>query len=131
MKKKHIILMILALAGMCLFTYPLIQYWYAGADIFVILATMIGVPMVGIGTWLRRLIDQKKVAAIKSGRRSNYGWPLFETFSFFVGLFIITMVFTTLPVYFFLGFIYATLAGGFGWWFIQTWQVMRSPENTK
>ena len=123
--------MIVALAGLCLFGYPLIRYWFAGADLFIILATIVGVPMIGLGTWLRRFLDQKKVAAIKSGRRNAYGWPLFETFTFFVTIFFITLLFTTLPVYFFLGFIYATMAGGFGWWFFQTWLTARAQELTK
>lgn len=131
MKTKYIIAMIIALAGLCLFGYPLIRYWYAGTDIFVIIGTFVGIPMIGAGTWLRRLMEKKKEAAFKSGQRHPYGWPLFETFVFFIALFITTMLFTSLPVHFFLSFVFATMAGGFGWWFFQTWIITRSPDMTK
>lgn len=121
--------MIIALAGLATFGYPLVKYWSAGLDTLVIIATVTGIPLIGLGSWLKQHINKKKITEIKSGNREAFGWPLFETFMFFVAMFAAIMLFTALPVFFFLAFVYATMAGGFAWWFFRIWLQLKAADE--
>ncbi|GEM_PF-2204357 len=129
MKAKHIILLILPLLGLALFGFPLVRYWYSGLDMYVVLATVIGLPMIGLFCWLRSKGRRRLIAAVKAGKSPSFSTNILEGFIFFIIIFIAVLVFNTFPVYFFLSFVYATMIGGFAWWFFRTWLLLKAIDE--
>jgi len=129
MNGKQIILIILPLIGLTIFGYPLVRYWYVGLDAFVIAATIIGLPMIGLYYQIQKMNEKRFVKMIKSGGRPRINLNLLQAFMFFVTIFIAVLIFNSFPVYFFMSFVYATMVGGFGWWFFRVWLSLKAADE--
>ena len=129
MSGKQIILIILPLIGLTIFGYPLVRYWYVGLDALVIAATIIGLPMIGLYYQVQKVNEKRLVKMIKSGRRPRINLNLLQAFMFVVAIFVAVLIFNSLPVYFFMSFVYATMVGGFGWWFFRVWLSLKAADE--
>ncbi|MFC1721612.1 hypothetical protein ACFL0Z_01720 [Patescibacteria group bacterium] len=128
MPTKHIILMILSLAGLGMFGFPLVRYWSGGYDWLLLLATILGLPLIGILAWQWQKSYERAIAKVKAGQ-DKIGHPLLSVFIFFIIVFVAVMTFNSLPVAFFMSFLYATFVGGFGYWFFRIWLELKADDT--
>jgi hypothetical protein len=124
MKPKFIAQLIISLAGLAWFGYYLLSLWFNVSWRWELLvATIVGLPLVAI---LRRLIairDRRLLAAAKAGR-GDRGFPLVWSFIFIVAIVLLVPLFNLLSEILFLAFASASLTGGFAFWFVLSWLKM-------